>query len=49
MNLNDLSLFIRVVETGSFTAAADTLNVQKSTISRRIAQLEDSLGVRLIQ
>lgn len=49
MNLNDLSLFIRVVETGSFTSAADTLNVQKSTISRRIAQLEDSLGVRLIQ
>lgn len=49
MNLNDLSLFIRVVETGSFTAAAETLNVQKSTISRRIAQLEDSLGLRLIQ
>lgn len=49
MNLNDLRLFIRVVETGSFTAAADTLNVQKSTISRRIAQLEDNLGVRLIQ
>ncbi|GGC02241.1 transcriptional regulator [Marinobacterium zhoushanense] len=49
MNLNDLSLFIRVVETGSFTFAAETLNVQKSTISRRIAQLEDSLGTRLIQ
>lgn len=49
MNLNDISLFIRVVETGSFTSAADTLNVQKSTISRRIAQLEDGLGVRLIQ
>jgi DNA-binding transcriptional LysR family regulator len=49
MNLNDLSLFIRVVETGSFTAAADSLNVQKSTISRRIAQLEDTLGIRLIQ
>ncbi|KEA62086.1 Transcriptional regulator, LysR family [Marinobacterium lacunae] len=49
MNLNDLSLFIRVVETGSFTSAAETLNVQKSTISRRIAQLEDSLGTRLIQ
>ncbi|MGB2130188.1 MAG: LysR substrate-binding domain-containing protein [Marinobacterium sp.] len=49
MNLNDLSLFIRVVETGSFTAAAESLNVQKSTISRRIAQLEDVLGIRLIQ
>ncbi len=49
MNLNDLNLFIRVVETGSFTAAADSLDVQKSTISRRIAQLEDTLGIRLIQ
>lgn len=49
MNLNDLRLFIRVVETSSFTAAADSLGLQKSTISRRIAQLEDSLGVRLLQ
>lgn len=49
MNLNDLNLFIRVVETGSFTAAAESLSVQKSTISRRIAQLEDTLGIRLIQ
>lgn len=49
MNLNDLRLFIRVVETSSFTAAADSLGLQKSTISRRIAQLEDSLGIRLLQ
>lgn len=49
MNLNDISLFIRIVETGSFTAAADSLGVQKSTISRRIAQLEDDLNIRLLQ
>ncbi|WP_027856420.1 LysR family transcriptional regulator [Marinobacterium jannaschii] len=49
MNLNDVRLFLRVVETNSFTAAADTLGIQKSTISRRIAQLEDDLGVRLLQ
>lgn len=49
MNLNDVRLFLRVVETNSFTAAAETLGIQKSTISRRIGQLEDELGVRLLQ
>lgn len=48
MNLNDVSLFIQVVEHNSFTATADKLGIQKSTISRRISQLEDDLGVRLI-
>ncbi|WP_286238312.1 LysR family transcriptional regulator [Neptuniibacter halophilus] len=49
MNLNDVRLFIQVVEHNSFTSAADKLGIQKSTISRRIAQLEDDLGVRLLQ
>lgn len=49
MNLNDVRLFIQVVEHNSFTSAAEKLNIQKSTISRRIAQLEDELGVRLLQ
>lgn len=49
MNLNDVKLFIQVVEHNSFTSAAEKLGVQKSTISRRIAQLEDELGVRLLQ
>ena len=49
MNLNDVRLFIQVVEHNSFTSAADKLGIQKSTISRRIAQLEDELGVRLLQ
>ncbi|WP_299181579.1 LysR family transcriptional regulator [uncultured Neptuniibacter sp.] len=49
MNLNDVRLFIQVIEHNSFTSAADKLGIQKSTISRRIAQLEDELGVRLLQ
>jgi len=49
MNLNDVRLFVRVVEHNSFTSAASNLGIQKSTISRRIAQLEDQLGVRLLQ
>ena len=49
MNLNSVRLFIRVVEHNSFTAAADKLGMQKSTISRKISQLEDELGVRLLQ
>ncbi|MGB0468833.1 MAG: LysR substrate-binding domain-containing protein [Pontibacterium sp.] len=49
MNLNDVRLFLRVVDTQSFTAAAEALGIQKSTISRRIGQLEDDLGVRLLQ
>lgn len=48
MNLNDVHLFIQVIEHNSFTSAAEKLGIQKSTISRRIAQLEDELGVRLL-
>jgi len=49
MNLNDLRVFIRVVEDGSFTAAADRLGVPKSTLSRTLNRLETHLGVRLLQ
>jgi DNA-binding transcriptional LysR family regulator len=48
-NLNDLLVFARVVEAGSFTAAARLLGMPKTTISRRIASLEREVGVRLIQ
>lgn len=41
-------LFKRVVESGSFSAAARTLNQSPSAISRQIAQLEDRVGVRLL-
>lgn len=41
--------YICVVEAGSFTAAADQLGVSKSYVSKQINQLEDRLGVRLLQ
>jgi DNA-binding transcriptional LysR family regulator len=44
---NDLRPFLAVAETGSFAAAARALKLQHSTISRRIAALERSLGTRL--
>jgi DNA-binding transcriptional LysR family regulator len=49
MDLNEVLMFTRVVETKSFTAAADSLGVPKSTVSRKLAQLEERLGVRLVQ
>ncbi|MCU7376224.1 LysR substrate-binding domain-containing protein [Paucibacter sp. O1-1] len=48
-DLNDLYFFARVVEHGGFAAASRALGVPKSKLSRRIAQLEDRLGTRLIQ
>lgn len=41
--------FARVVESGSFTKAADSLNLPKTTVSKLIGQLENHLGVRLLQ
>lgn len=48
-NLDDLHYFARVIEHRGFTAAARRIGVPKSKLSRRIAALEDRLGVRLIQ
>ena len=48
-DLNNLVIFTRVIEEGSFTAAARALGLPKSTVSRRISKLENGLGVRLIQ
>ena len=48
MGLDDALIFTRVVECHSFTQAAQGLGMQKSTVSRRIALLEERLGVRLI-
>jgi DNA-binding transcriptional LysR family regulator len=48
-DLNQLKLFVQVAEAENFTVAAKRLRVSKSSISRAIRELEDRLGVRLIE
>lgn len=48
LNLNDLVFFVAAVEQGGFAAASRRLGLPKSTISKRVAMLEDELAVRLI-
>ena len=47
-DLNDLYYFVQVVDHGGFAPAARALGLQKSKLSRRIAQLEEQLDTRLI-
>ena len=48
MDLNAALILVRIVDKGSFTAAAQELGMTKATVSRRIADLEQHLGVRLL-
>ncbi|RJG09204.1 LysR family transcriptional regulator [Pseudomonas cavernicola] len=48
-DLNDLFYFAKVVEAGGFAAAGRLLGIPKSRLSRRIAELENRLGARLLQ
>jgi DNA-binding transcriptional LysR family regulator len=48
LDLNDFFIFVNVVDRGGFTAAGRTLRVPKSTLSHRMQQLEQALGVRLL-
>jgi len=48
-DLNDISIFTRVVEHNSFSAAARYLKMPNSAISRKVARLENQLGVKLLQ
>ncbi|MBV8136788.1 MAG: LysR family transcriptional regulator [Deltaproteobacteria bacterium] len=48
-DLNSLMMFAKVVEANSFSEAARRLNMPLSTVSRRIAELETHLGVRLLE
>lgn len=44
----EMHTFVRVVEAGSLSAAADRLDIAKSAVSRRLAELEARLGVQLL-
>jgi DNA-binding transcriptional LysR family regulator len=46
--INGLHTFIRVVETGSFSAVAREINTSQSAVTRQVAQLEEHFGVRLL-
>lgn len=46
--LEDMALFVRIIDTGSITATADQLNLAKSAVSRRLMILESNLGVQLL-
>ena len=48
-DLNDLFAFAKVVQHGGFSAAARALHVTKSSLSKRVARLEERYGVRLIE
>lgn len=48
VNLNRLAAFAAVVETGSFTAAADQLGLTKAMVSQHVSRLEKELGVTLL-
>ncbi len=46
--LNDAEIFVQVVETGSFTATAERLNLSKAVVSKYVSRLETELGARLL-
>lgn len=48
-DLQDVTAFLAVVDTGSFTAAAERLGLAKSNVSRRVSRLEERLGARLLE
>jgi DNA-binding transcriptional LysR family regulator len=48
-DLNDMMLFIALIDSGSFTIAADRLNIPKANLSRKISRLEQQLGVTLLE
>src|SRR5215813_909475 len=49
VDLNEMLVFARVVQAGSFTTAAAELGMPKSTVSRKVSELEERLNARLLQ
>ena len=48
-DMNDTLVFVRVVQEGSFTAAARALQIPKTTVSRRVYELEKYMGAQLLR
>ncbi|MCW9718349.1 LysR family transcriptional regulator [Avibacterium sp. 21-599] len=48
IDLNDMRFFVSVIQSGSLTQAAEQLNVPKSRLSRRLTELENQLGSKLL-
>ncbi|MGH8496775.1 MAG: LysR family transcriptional regulator [Gammaproteobacteria bacterium] len=48
-NLTEIAIFVKVVESGSFTAAAEKLGMSRAAASKSVSRLEDRLGARLLQ
>ena len=48
-DLSEILVFTRVVQGGSFTAAGSSLGMSKSTVSRKLSELEERIGARLLQ
>ncbi|WP_263146610.1 LysR family transcriptional regulator [Pseudomonas sp. RIT-PI-AD] len=48
LDANETLVFVRVVEAGGFTAAARALGMPKTTVSRKVRELEQRLGIRLL-
>lgn len=46
--LNEIQIFAAIVERGSFIAASNALQIPKTTVSRKVEELESRLGVRLL-
>ena len=49
MDLNEMLVFARVVQAGSFTTAAAELGMPKSTVSRKVSELEERLSAQLLR
>lgn len=48
MSLEDIEIFVKIVDHNSFSAAAELLRLPKSTVSRRFSHMEENLGVKLL-
>ncbi|MEB3323940.1 MAG: LysR family transcriptional regulator, partial [Cyanobacteriota bacterium] len=48
-DLNAAFVLVRVVQAGSFRAAGEALSMPKTTVSRKVSELEAQLGVQLLQ